>query len=169
MKRLIILPIAVAMFIVSVQAQGNATPKFTAYHATVEKPRVRAIDFRENPDARTFRTRLSEALRRGVNFAGHYVLAGWGCGTGCISGAIIDARTGDVFWPEQLYAVGVWYGKDEYADEPVAYRKNSRLLIITGIPGQKDDNTPDKPSGVYYYEWKNNRLREIKFVPKPTG
>jgi hypothetical protein len=145
---------------------AQAKPKFAAFPATVERARVKAIDFKKNPDARTFRTRLSEALRRGVNFAGHYVVAGWGCGTGCISGAIIDARTGNVFWPEQFNAMGVLYSDGEYADEPVAYRKNSRMLVISGIPGNAEDNAPDKPSGIYYYEWKNNRLRQIRFVAK---
>ena len=145
---------------------AQTTPKFAAFPATVEKARAKAIDFKKNPDARSFRTRLSEALHRGVNFAGHYVVAGWGCGTGCISGAIIDARTGNVFWPEQFNAMGVLYSEGEYANEPVAYRKNSRMLVISGIPGQAKDDAPDKPSGIYYYEWKNNRLRQIKFVAK---
>jgi hypothetical protein len=145
---------------------AQSVPRFSAFPATVEKARAKAIDFKKNPDARTFRTRLSEALRRGVDFAGHYVVAGWGCGTGCILGAIIDARTGNVFWPEQLSALGVLFSGGEYANEPVAYRKKSRMLVISGVPGQANDDAPEKPSGIYYYEWKNNRLRQIKFVPK---
>lgn len=158
---------AVAILGISNFGQSNSVPKFTAYPATIEMTKAKAIDFKKNPEARTFRTRLTEGLRGGVNFAGHYVVVGWGCGTGCISGAIVDGRTGNVFWPEQFNALGVWYGGDSYADEPVAYKKNSRLLIITGVPGEKSDNAPDKPSGIYYYEWKNNRLRQIKFVSKP--
>ena len=92
-----------------------------------EKARAKAIDFKKNPDARSFRTRLSEALHRGVNFAGHYAVAGWGCGTGCISGAIIDARTGNVFWPEQFNAIGVLYSEGEYANV-----NPSEPLIILG-------------------------------------
>jgi len=113
------------------------------------------------------RTRLSEALAGGVNFAGHYIVAGWGCGTGCISGAIIDARTGNVLWPLPLNALGVWYDGQNYADEPVAYRKNSRLLIISGSPGVRD-NEKDKPNGKYYYEWNGKDLKLIKFVPFKT-
>lgn len=41
-----------------------------------------------------FRTRTREAMAGGVNFAGHYVVATWGCGTECESGHIVDARTG---------------------------------------------------------------------------
>jgi hypothetical protein len=110
------------------------------------------------------RTRLSEALANGVNFAGHYIVAGWGCGTGCISGAIIDARNGNVYWPLPLYALGVWYEGDSYVDRPVDYRKNSRMLVITGSPGVKD-NQPDNPNGKYFYEWRGNQLRLVKFIP----
>jgi len=149
-------------------AQTNKIPAFGQYPATVEKAKAKSVDFKHNPDARSFRTRLSEALKSGVNFAGHYVVAGWGCGTGCISGAIIDARTGNVFWPIEFSDIGVWYGSENYADEPVAYKKNSRLLVIFGIPGSKESQ-PDKPSGKYYYEWANNRLRLVKFVPVKMG
>jgi hypothetical protein len=167
MKRVIAIFIAGLVF--AIAGSSQSTPKFATYPAAVERARIRSIDFKRNPEARSFRTRLSSGLRDGVNFAGHYVLVGWGCGTGCISGAIIDAQTGNVFWPEQFNALATWYGESEYVDKPVDYRKNSRLLIITGIPGQKDDDAPQKPSGVYYYEWKNNRLRQLKFVRKPMG
>jgi hypothetical protein len=42
------------------------------------------------------------------------------------------------------------------------------LLIIEGSPGVKEGQ-PDKPSGDYYYEWTNNHLRLVKFVPKKMG
>lgn len=166
MKRHFVLIFLVMFGCFSVRGQNEAVPKFSAFPATVEKERAKSIDFKKNPDARSFRTRLSEALRGGVNFAGHYVVAGWGCGTGCISGAIIDARTGNVFWPEPFNAFGVLFNNGNYADPPVEYKKNSRLLIIHGIPGEGKDDAPAKPSGDYYYEWKNNRLRQVKFVPK---
>jgi len=145
-------------------AQVSKDPAFNSYRVRIEKVRAKSINFRNNAGARSFRTRLSEALADGVNFAGHYVIAGWGCGTGCISGAIIDAHTGVVYWPLPLNALGVWYDGDKYADDPVAYRKNSRLLVISGSPGVKDDE-PEKPNGKYYYEWLRNQLRLVKFVP----
>jgi hypothetical protein len=145
----------------------KSLPQFAQYPAVVEKAQAKSINFKRSPGAGSFRTRLSEGIREGVNFAGHYAVVGWGCGTGCISGAIVDTRTGIVYWPEQFNAFGVLYSDGNYADPPVEYKKNSRLLVIHGIPGEKDDDTPAKPSGIYYYEWKNNRLRQVKFVPKP--
>ena len=150
----------------SAYAQRAKTPHFADYPATVEKVRVKSIDFRRNPDARAFRTRLSEGLKGGVNFAGHYVVVGWGCGAGCVSGAIIDARTGNVYWPDQFHSIGVWYDENTYTDKPVDYRKNSRLFIVNGSPGTKEGDA-EKPQGVYHYE--DNRLRLVKFVEKKAG
>jgi hypothetical protein len=136
---------------------------FSRYPAKVERAKAKAIDFRNSPGASTFRTRLRDGLRRGVNFAGHYVLVGWGCGTGCVSGAIIDARNGRVHFPKEFNAFGVAYTNDEY-NEPLEYRKNSRLLILNGVPGTANDDDPEGESGTYFYEWRNDRFRLIRFV-----
>ena len=165
MNRAVLWAILILVTTVSTLAQNRSLPKFADYRAAVEKPRVRSIDFKKNRDANSFRTRLSSGLRGGVNFAGHYVVVGWGCGTGCISGAIIDARTGNVLWPEQLNGIGVYYAGDSYADEPVAFRKYSRLLTITGSPGVRTGE-PEKQAGIYYYEWKRDRLHLLRFVKK---
>ena len=164
MHRVILVAISCLILALSSIGQTSRQPSFGSYPAAVEKKQARSINFKGDAAARTMRTRLSEALAGGVNFAGHYIVAGWGCGTGCISAAIIDARNGDVYWPLPLYALGVWYDGQNYADEPVSYRKNSHLLIITGSPGVKD-NEKEKPNGKYYYEWRGNDLRLIKFVP----
>lgn len=167
MKRSVLMVMLIAMLSAIALAQTARRPSFNAYPAKVEAKRANAINFRQSHDARTFRTRLTEALRGSVNFAGHYIIAGWGCGTGCISGAIIDTRNGYVYWPEQLNALSTGTAADgNYVKEPVAYRKNSRLLVITGSPGKAKDDDPDLPSGEYYYEWKANRLRPVKFVAK---
>src|SRR3954463_15436135 len=74
-------------------AQGKP-PTFSQYSVKVEKARIQAIDFKKNPDARTYKTRLIHGLEGGVNFAGHYIIVGWGCGTGCTNAAVIDTFTG---------------------------------------------------------------------------
>src|SRR4051794_1665469 len=167
MKRGLLILLFCLFISICAPAQKATEPSFSRYAATVEKGHARSIDFNNDAGARTMRTRLSEALSGGVNFAGHYIVAGWGRGTGCISGAIIDARNGNVLWPLPLNALGVWYDGQNYADEPVAYRKNSRLLIISGSPGVRD-NEKDKPNGKYYYEWNGKDLKLVKFVPFKT-
>ena len=78
-----------------------------------------------------FRTRLNAAAESQlVNFAGHYILTTWGCGSGgCVDGAIIDAKSGDVFW---LPRSACCAEGDNYF-----YEKKSRLLKVVANEGQK--------------------------------
>jgi hypothetical protein len=156
-------------FCISLNAQPK-TPllRFNSYRVSVEKPRIKKIDFRRNRDAASFRTRLSDGLKAGVNFAGRYMVVTWGCGTGCTNGAIIDTRTGNVLWPEQFFNVSAIYG-DGYADPILEDEKNSRLLIIHGSPGTRIDTAKTPPPGDYYYLWKNNGFRRLKFVEKKSS
>jgi hypothetical protein len=78
-------------------------------------------------DARMFRTRLREALARPADFAGEYVIALWGCGSGCLSGAAVNRSTGKaVFLPG---TVCCWDGPEL----PLRYRLDSRVLVIDGV------------------------------------
>lgn len=166
MKSAGICGIFVLLAAVAVSGQNRKIPTFSQYPAKVEKARAKAIDFRHSRGAETFRTRLTDGLRRGVNFAGHYVVVGWGCGTGCISGGIIDARNGRVYFPNAFHDIGVWYDDSGYIAEPVKFRKNSRLFVISGISGDQEERNDDKIWGDYYYELKGNGLGLIKFVPR---
>ncbi len=166
MKKLVVLTLFAIASVSVISAQVNKIPSFTNYPAAVERPKIKSVNFKMNPGAGDYRTRISDAMKRGVNFAGHYVLTGWGCGTGCINAAVIDTRTGSVHWPYELSGISTWYGNDEYYNEPVAFKKNSRLLIITGRPGDNDEKRPPTPAGSYYYQWKNNRFWLIKFFEK---
>ena len=158
MKQGILLCTLVLGLGLSAFAQGSRVPAFNQYPARVERVRTKAINFKRNPEARRYRTVLTEALRDGINFAGHYVVATWGCGTACQIGAIIDARTGDVFWPKELAGIYTIF------DEPIRHRANSRLIVISTVPATKADNREDS-----YYEWKNNRLRLIRSVVLKTN
>jgi hypothetical protein len=41
---------------------------------------------------RKFESRIHLAAGRGADFAGHFVIAQWGCGTGCVQVAVIDVQ-----------------------------------------------------------------------------
>jgi hypothetical protein len=43
-----------------------------------------------------YRTRLTQAARTKPDFAGHYVVAEWGCGSNCQSQNFIDAVNGTI-------------------------------------------------------------------------
>ena len=169
MKRFIMLSVAVLVVSISAFAQRDRLPTFRQYPAKVERATARSIDFRNSdPGARSFRTRLTDGLRRGVNFAGRYILVGWGCGTGCSSAAVIDGRTGRVYFPKQIGGIATGIANGDYVEESVRYRKNSRLLIISGVPEAQLDG-PELPDRDYYYEWRNNGLRLIRSVPRRTN
>lgn len=144
----------------SINVWGQKTPTFSAYPATVEPATARQINFASHPRARMFRTNLKEALASGVNFAGHFILATWGCGTSCGQSAFIDGKTGNVFFPPQLAGMTLGYGELSEKAEILEYKKDSTLLILYGIPAAT------KKYGVWYYEWTGKALKLIKFVAK---
>ncbi|MBU4299444.1 hypothetical protein KJ636_05385 [Patescibacteria group bacterium] len=83
------------------------------------------VDFASNPDTRDFQTQLTEDAKEGPNFAGHYTVVEWGCGTECQNHMIVDAITGKVYSlpepskiPDNLITA-----------RGVSFRLNSRLLI----------------------------------------
>lgn len=54
------------------------------------------VDFSSFSKARTFYTRITETVSSGPNFAKHFTLAYWGCGTDCYGYAVVDANTGGI-------------------------------------------------------------------------
>lgn len=72
---------------------------------------------------RNYRTRITNGIKEGPNFAGHYAIIGIGCGTSCIFAYVADARTGEVFpFP---------YGGEENYEMSLDYRLESRLVRVT--------------------------------------
>lgn len=92
----------------------------------------------------------AELQRAGPNFAGHYILINFGCGDSygnCLGVAIVDAKTGSVFGPPIPESGVQWRPYFEMIvrslmphppssfhsfrfKSPIAYRLNSRLLIV---------------------------------------
>ena len=103
-------------------------------------------------DQRMFRTVLRDGAKKGPNFAGHYTIVGWGCGSSCVSYAVVDAKSGAV------------YGLDASSEKfPTAnrsypcglqYRADSRLLVIEA---SREIDSPCEPS---FFLWVGSR-----FVP----
>jgi hypothetical protein len=146
-------------------------PQFKQYNVPIWRGRQAPLDLRSHQLARKFRTLIREQIQdAGTNFAGHYTLASMGCGTGCSITAIVDNRDGKAFFPDELNGWTGIVGDYKYAEneEPWTFHANSRLLRAIGrehIGPLKEEHYG--PSGVYYYEWKNNRLLRVKL--KPVG
>ena len=116
MRRLALLTFLLAS---AAHAQTPALPRFEDYPAgPAYRGRVAPLVESSSPTARRFRTATREALAEGVNFAGRYVVATWGCGIECVWGHIVDARTGRAV-------------ADLPSSTPfVAFRRDSRLFVV---------------------------------------
>ena len=82
-----------------------------------------------------------------------------GCGAPCMRMAIVDARTGDVFYPPiSISGVGarsfdlpLFTLRDSVPQNPeVQFRLDSSLMIIKATPGAQASYT-------YYFLWRENR------------
>jgi len=104
------------------------------------------VDINSNPVGREFRTAIRYGAEKfGINFAGKYSVAEWGCGTSCQSGAIIDADTGHVYPLPNIMSNGL------------DTRKDSRLLIQNPIIVGGD--WPRETYRMIYWEWTGQGLK----------
>src|ERR1700694_5182515 len=88
------------IFVLHIPASAqHRNPQFRDYFVADTYRGVPArVNFRISPDARSYRTRLREGAAKGPNFAGHFTIVTWGCGSDCYDIAIVDARTGRVWF-----------------------------------------------------------------------
>ena len=82
----------------SVSAATTCTvpPEFSDYQTTQSFNGRAQVDFFTNEAALHYRTAITKDVARGVNFAGKYVGATWGCGEGCVGSAIVNGETGKI-------------------------------------------------------------------------
>lgn len=143
-----------------VMAQGKI-PQFKDYSVN-ETFSGKNAPVKITKNNRDFRTRLREGGKGKPNFAGRYIVTIWGCGTSCLAGAVMDAKTGNVaFLPGAIHS---WEGDENL--EPIEYRLNSRLIIFSGNIDQKglDGNGLNS----HYYEFRNGKFNYIKTIKRKS-
>jgi hypothetical protein len=88
-----------------------------------------------------------------ADFAGHYGVNTWGCGSECIQIGIVNLRNGKVYMPGVMANVGV------------EFRPNSRLIIVNPPAKLKEGVGDVRPPADYlqteYYLWDGSRMRLI--------
>ena len=136
-----------------------ALPRYADFAVTPETLPTRPALKRNNRFSRKYRTRLGEGLRDlPVNFAGHFVMVTWGCGTTCLDGGMVDARTGQ--------ATALPFLLDSFASlevdiaDPLLYRADSRLVVMLGML-REEDAIPRQ----YFYQWTHGRLKPLCHAP----
>jgi hypothetical protein len=126
---------------------------FNDYPASLDYHVARPVRIQTEAEM-VFRTRLLDASKEAANFAGHYVVTSWGCGTGCTMGAVIDKSSGDVIWlPGTICCTFDDLGYDV---QPLSYRLKSYLLVLNGRIDEKADS-----QGAHYYLIKGDVLVHI--------
>jgi len=155
----------------SAHAQGSKSPPgFGSYPAALPSgpPRdIAAEPILGSRKAKQYRSVIRAEFHRPANFAGHYRVAIWGCGTDCRDFAILDKKTGKVYTMPGVDEIAGVIGND---DERIDFRPDSRLLVISGCFNDDciPDNTRNNPkAGKYHYLWNGKKLQWIHTSPLP--
>jgi hypothetical protein len=171
-------------------AQAQQLPKFEDYPVKEIFTGTPAAPILATPQQRLYRTRIREGVAKGAgvwrdgqeqpgpNFAGHYFVIRWMCGSPCGMTAIVDARTGQIYNPPiseddgggqmpfllpEVILPDVKTGAPWVAD--LEYRLNSRLMVVKAYDQTQQENY------VHYFLWTNNRwtlLRRAPLAPSPN-
>ncbi|UPT68330.1 MAG: hypothetical protein M0D57_06750 [Sphingobacteriales bacterium JAD_PAG50586_3] len=82
------------------------------------------INYKSNKIAREYKTMITQSYigaDDGANFAGHYIVASWGCGMPCQQCALVDMLDGKVY-------------EGPFAEQGFEFVRESRLLIVNPPP-----------------------------------
>jgi hypothetical protein len=153
--------LAIADCLISLTAIAPPAPRFADFPVPSEHIARPATPVIAGRTAREFRSQLRAAASGGPNFAGHYNIARWGCGAGCLMWGLIDERTGQVHFEPAIESIDA-YAVDFDAPDAASlnFRRDSRLLIILGAP-----NEDEARNGASFYVWNGRSFRLLKFVP----
>ena len=136
-------------------AFADKTSKFADCPGAPVYTGLNALPLLATDDARRYRTMIRDGAREKPNFDGHFVVATWGCGSDCQTGAIIDAVSGKVTMLPVVAGTSSDAGDSESRFD---YRLDSRLMIMTGMIGE------EPPMGAHYFEFDGHRLKRLKTV-----
>jgi hypothetical protein len=154
MRTCLALVLLTVVFIASLSA-GLAAPKFSDYVVTTKFAGKPVPPVLSTPRARMFRTELRRQAATGPNFAGHFTLARWGCGAGCVYVAVIDASSGEVFMPELSFETVAARPGREACHHGSDFEIDSELFIAQGQIRDK--------VGRHYFRWKEGRFTPVHF------
>jgi hypothetical protein len=131
----------------------KGVPRFENYPVTkIYRGKVVPLKLTKWDEA--WRERFQGAIERfEVNYAGHYILYTWPCGSECMTGVAINAKNGRVSWLDVRLNYRI--------ENPVDYRINSSLIILSGC---RDGDLHVK-TGQHYYRIRNGRFVHLRSIP----
>jgi hypothetical protein len=164
MNRKLFSPVIVLLLLAicsSLALGQSAIPRFKDYQAgeMYTGPTARLVLTKGDL---AFKTRLRWAAKnQKPNFAGHYILTSWGCGAQCLMGAVIEAKTGKVYWWN--FSICCWGFDTDDKFNPIEFRADSRLIVFSGLRNEKDGD-----DGAHFYRFNKGRFIHIRSVLKPN-
>ena len=149
-----------------VAQKPSSRPAFEDYPVK-EIYRGNAVSPQLSKDQRRYRTVIRTGAKSAVEFAGHYTIPRYGCGTGCNNFYIVDSITGKVY---DGFDVGdlpfEWLEKQfDNLSERMEFHPNSRLLRINACTY----GTTAAACGLYDYvlvDGKGLKLIRKQLLPK---
>jgi hypothetical protein len=149
---------------------GRNTPTFDDFKVSRSFKGVPKAPVLRTRSDREYRTSIRNAVKSGANFAGHYSVAEWGCGTGCHGFVVVDVVTGTVYDPpftdinfHQPEVAEYWENHEPQwwclsNHDVIEYRADSDLLVVEGC-------LDDHQCGRTYYRIGVKGLQQIAFDP----
>ena len=153
MKRLLVVTL---LLVVIISCQKRKIKEETTITTTKESEKIvkADINFMSNPLAKQYKTVITEKYKKlKVNFASYYVLITWGCGSGCVTGAMVDVRDGFVYAAPKDKD---WGGNGTYIET----NKESKILK-TVLVNQFSKKEIEKV--IKFWEWSED-LKKFKFI-----
>jgi len=164
-------------------AAGLDFPRFQEYPAGPLFKGPIAQPILSTREQRNYGTKIREGLSKGVgvwngswrsgprdtrgpNFAGHYVVIRWGCGSNCLMMAVVDAVTGVVYSPP-LSGVGteLFVPIDPRSEQEIDFQPDSSLIVLRNACA---DFKSRSSCGTYYFNWHDNRFDLVRFATVPN-
>ncbi len=113
------------------------------------------VDFTNHPGLKNFdeiggagggyKQLITDEVAKGPNFAGHYRIIDWGCGTSCRTAAIIDVASGEIIYSPLIDDSQNWTtNRPDFSPwENLDYQMGSALLIVNNKYYHWTRYTPD--------------------------
>ena len=153
MKKLVLITL-LALSVISCQERTKTNQESVDAASLEVKSAAKAdINFGSNPIAERYRTVITEKYDKlEINFAAHYVVTTWGCGSGCVTGAMVDTRDGSLYlMPEDKE----WGGNGTYIDS----NKESEVLLTVAVAQSPTGEIEETRK---YWKW-DEGLKKFEF------
>lgn len=149
--------VCIPKMIVNKIEKVGSIPSFEKYPIIEKVENYSAeLNLTSHPQAKIFKSVLSNAYSKGPNFAGHYTIATWGCGSPCQLVAVMDHKDGQVFFFPHSTQVGSNFKLDsnllitnpsEVLDEYRATAEEHHAPLMSWEQFSSE-----------YYKWENNHF-----------